>query len=285
MVSTLLVDCLHAGLVFVLMASVRLTNFDIGNVKTWLVVLFWIQTVATVIHVPIIHKNLLNADVIRVFFNWAGCLSGTISTISPLRFALHYSTNRFPRFEKIDSNFVPLACTATCAVYLIVGIASLVSTDFEDEALKRLLEGWRIVFFINSAIEIVVLVWGWIVIHFVTDSQANRNAMRNFLIVTAYMRIGIAVTIAFKHYHVFTAHTHEVMHIFFSVTGIAAYFWHLRMLPCLKKEPVRPSLHKQNSASSMTPVVVYPTIYFLREKDTSLEMDRNEISRSVMSDV
>eukprot|EP00299_Pterocystis_sp_00344_P014742 c7320_g1_i2.p2 GENE.c7320_g1_i2~~c7320_g1_i2.p2 ORF type:complete len:105 (+),score=10.24 c7320_g1_i2:627-941(+) len=76
-----------------------------------------------------------------------------------------------------------------------------------------------------------------------------------------YMRAGIGIIILLKVNHIFNTHVHELAHITISVTGIAAYFWHMRMMPCLpQQQPTSPPPLVLPVTSSTSALVVYPVV-------------------------
>eukprot|EP00299_Pterocystis_sp_00344_P006421 c18262_g1_i1.p1 GENE.c18262_g1_i1~~c18262_g1_i1.p1 ORF type:complete len:216 (-),score=27.11 c18262_g1_i1:50-697(-) len=87
---------------------------------------------------------------------------------------------------------------------------------------------WRVFFFANAAIESGMIFWSLLLIRNLTHSQNRTKSMQSHLLITLYMRGGIAVAIILKFFNIFPFQVLAIVHLWFVFTGLFAY--HLRVL-------------------------------------------------------
>eukprot|EP00299_Pterocystis_sp_00344_P007362 c2354_g1_i2.p1 GENE.c2354_g1_i2~~c2354_g1_i2.p1 ORF type:complete len:344 (+),score=57.64 c2354_g1_i2:96-1034(+) len=232
----ILIDIIFTSLVLIVMASMKVPKRGtlpsvFHNITFWIYVGYWFKTFSTIARIPIVYTNSQDSVHIMIWFNWSGSFIATLSTVLPCNFVHHYL--KHSAFTSM-SMFGRLAgCLFVVLLYCLALLACVVVIATEVTTAETVLFVWRVFFFANAGLESAMIFWSLIIIRqHSKDRSKSRNTQRH-LVITLYMRGGIAGTIVLKLKSVFSAETLAIIHLWFILTGLFAY--HLRVLSSNKR--------------------------------------------------
>jgi hypothetical protein len=125
--------------------------------------------VATIIRIPLFYLNVIDENLIAIWFNWCGSFIGTISTVVPLQFVHHfYKHGSFVQMSMSDRLWF---CFGVCVIYAAALIVCAVTIYLEVTDVEVVLLVWRIYFFVNASVEIGMMFWSLLLV----DRQSGND--------------------------------------------------------------------------------------------------------------
>ncbi len=184
----------------------------------WLYFLYLDAIFVAIIRTAVLSTGAVRAEVFTCYFCWSGSLVVLVGTVFPYRL-LQIRKRPLAPVQTKNLVFISRVSISWCffgIVSIVLGVSGIVSAEM-------LLLSWRIVFFVCVFVELVLLSWCFYFFITAKVSASTTAALRNFLIATAYMRIGIVVAILLKLGEVLDLFYLKLVHMFIVATGISFY--------------------------------------------------------------
>eukprot|EP00301_Raphidiophrys_heterophryoidea_P013734 c21242_g1_i1.p1 GENE.c21242_g1_i1~~c21242_g1_i1.p1 ORF type:complete len:357 (-),score=82.07 c21242_g1_i1:170-1240(-) len=228
---SLVTDVLFTTLVTLLMFSMKMPGRHTKGVKHlmyntafWVYVMYWVKTVGTMFRIPVNYDHLMVRAAVMLWFNWTGSVIVTLSAVGPCQLFFHYKKNgsfvTMPQEGRFwGSAFVMTVHCSAFLVTCVLGATKAVSLD-------RLLLAWRIFFFINSFVELFFLIVCLYLIRSIAVQKQKFAGLKNHLMITLYMRVGLCTTIFLKIMGLLPKDMVVTIHLFIIFTSMLLY--HLR---------------------------------------------------------
>eukprot|EP00299_Pterocystis_sp_00344_P012753 c6165_g1_i1.p1 GENE.c6165_g1_i1~~c6165_g1_i1.p1 ORF type:complete len:265 (-),score=19.67 c6165_g1_i1:164-958(-) len=233
-------DLIFTALVVLLMCTMKMPKRGtlpsvLHNITFWIYVGFWVKAISNIARVPLVWTNVGNQEYITIWFNLTGSLIVTLSIVLPCEFVYHY--RKYGALVPMSMKNRLVGCLVVVLVYcaLLAVTVLVISFDVTNAGLVLLI--WRLFFFLNAIVECVLLCWNLMIVRrFILDHDRFQSIQRH-LLVTLYMRGGIAATLVLKIFHVVEPPRLAIAHQWFVFSGLLAY--HIR----LAAAETRPQVH------------------------------------------
>jgi len=247
------------------------TSSVLANTAFWVYMGNWLKVLMAIVRVPVSYYAILSPELITLSFNIAGSMLVSLSTVSPAQLYIHLKSEN-GSFTHIRHISRLKHCMLIVTIYSLLFVATCLCVALDYITVQRVLLVWRLWYFLIVSVEIFLLFECLVHISHVVKlkgrvpheerharDKSNKirktsDQLRNLLLITLYMRVGICMTIVVKFFHVIDRDILAALHMFFVLTGLALLHIHKQTS---KPSAPSPSL---SSFSATTTTTTSPSI-------------------------